>query len=1364
MSLTLRSLLETIGAPKSAAARARTRRAVRPDLMRQLQRLEERTLLSTFTVTNTLDNTKTGSLRWAITEVNADKGHTVDTINFKIPGTGPFTISPTSALPAITHSVFINGYSESHSSANTATDSDNAVILIQLSGTSAGFSDGLQILAGNSTVSGLAINQFEQYGIRLYGGGNDVISGDFVGTDPTGSTALPNIDAGISVDNSKNDVIGGTAAAARNIVSGNTNQNIYIIDNASGALVEGNFVGLTAAGTSTLSDNGNGVSVIQATNNTIGGTAAGAGNVISGHTFDGVTIDEASGNVVQGNKIGTDPTGEVALGNEAGVLVGYASAADNLIGGAAQGAGNLISGNYADGILIATTLGTGNAIEGNLIGTDATGENSLGNGGDGMIIEASGVSVGGIGAGAANVISGNGQYGIVIEAFSSYGVDLQANDNLVEGNKIGTNAAGNAGVGNAAGGVAIFGDTGGAVANSIGGTAQGAGNVIAYNGGNGVTIGSYTFDSGAVDDSILSNLIYANSSLGIDLGNDGVTPNNSGPDGPNLLQNYPDLGGAAAFPSSFAVVGTLNAAPSTTYTIQLYGNPAADPSGYGQGQYFLGTFSVTTNSSGTAALQFGVPSVPAGVQFVSATATDPNGNTSEFSADIPVVSTTSTIAAGNDSYYTDTNTTLTVPAPGVQANDIAENLQPFTSVVVTNPSDGTVTLNSDGAFTYVPKANFLGTDTFTYEDVQGSNTSNIATVTITVLPKVFVVTNTNDSGSGSLRQALFYANLSNSPPPDTIEFDIPGTGPFVINPLSPLPAVEHPTIIDGYSQPGASANTLAVGDNAVILIQIDGSQAANTDGLTLTGGGSVVSGLAITDFADGIDLTDAGGDSVTGNFIGTDPTGEIAEGNNDGIYIDNTGSNTIGGTTPDARNIVSSNSTGIYITNGLTNAYSSGNQILGNYIGTDATGQNGLGGFEGIILTAAPDTTVGGSAPGAGNVISDNFYGIYIFSTTQGPDNSTIQGNLIGTNASDTAALGNLYAGLLLDGGNNLLIGGSSAGDGNVVSGTVYDDGIDIETDNALIQGNWIGTDATGTISIPNAIYGIVALYFTSGATIGGTTAGAGNLISNNGASGIDILAANTLVQGNTIESNVSDGVTIGGYSFSPAADNTIGGTVAGAGNVIANNGGAGVNVVDPGFTGLNLGNAILSNSIYGNAALGIDLGGDGVTMNHSGGLIPGPNGYENYPVLSSAVTSASQTTIDGSLNAAASETFTIQFFSNVIADPSGYGQGQTYLGSIPVTTNSSGDATFSATLNFGLTPGLAISATATDPNGNTSEFGLDVTLTDPPKAAVVRSGGPSTATVDQALNSLFLGVIDQATLNALAGTTPKAKPKVAAS
>jgi hypothetical protein len=1369
MSLTLRNVLKKIGAAKAPGARPRRRRAVSPDRHWNLLRLEERLLLSTtFTVTNTLDNSKTGSLRWAIKQVNASKGNTVDTIDFNISGSGPFTISPTSALPAITHPVLIDGYSQPGSSPNTATDSDNAVILIQISGASAGYSNGLQIFAGHSTVRGLAINQFKKDGIRLYKSASDVITGNFLGTDTTGTIALPNFDAGISVDDSTKDQIGGTTAAARNIISGNTNQNVFIIDGSSGALVEGNFIGLTATGTSTLSDNGNGVSVFSASNNSIGGTAAGAGNVIGGHQFDGVVIDQANGNVVQGNKIGTDPTGTVALPNVIGVLVGFGSSANNLIGGTSTAAGNLISGNFSDGIFMEPSVGAGNAIEGNFIGTDITGETPLPNFGNGVNIQVSNVQVGGAGTGAGNVISGNGQNGVVIQSGNFFGLSFPASYNLVQGNFIGTDITGTSAIGNSGSGVAVFGGPYGAYGNSIGGTAAGAANIIAFNGFNGVTIGSYSGDSGAFDNSILSNSIHDNFGLGIDLGDDGVTPNNLGPFGPNMLQNYPDLGVAAVFSSNVVIAGTLGAAPSTTYTIQLYGNSAADPAGFGQGQYLLGTFPLTTDASGNAKLQFSFPSLPAGVQFVSATATDPNGNTSEFSQDVPVVAYSTPIAAQNDAYYTDINTTLSVPAPGVQANDVAANLGSFTSSLVTNPSHGTVTLNSDGSFTYVPNSGFTGTDTFTYEDVQGSNTSNVATVTMNVLPKTFVVTNTNDSGPGSLREAMFLASQSNTPPADTIDFNIP-SGPFVISPLSPLPKMNHAIIIDGYSQPGSSPNTLAQGDNAVILIQIDGLQAGFNDGLTIAGGGSTVRGLVLTDFNNAIHLTGAGSDTVTGDFIGIDPTGTFAEGNSAGIEIDNTGSNVIGGTTPDTRNVISGNfNEAIEIFNG-----SSGNQVFGNYLGTDASGLNPVSNFFGIILSSAPNTAIGSPTPGAGNLISGNYYGIYAytdFALGYGPDNSTIQGNFFGTDASGEALLGNYYAGMLFFGGANLLIGGTVPGAGNVISGTYFGDGLDIETNNALVQGNKIGTDANGTVAIPNGNNGILVYYFTTGVTIGGTTAAAGNVISGNTFSGIYILASNTLVEGNKIGTDVTgtlplgnggDGVTIAGYSFSPSANNSIGGTAAGAGNIIANNGGVGVNVLDPDNSGLNVGNAILSNQIYGNAHLGIDLGGDGVTPNHSGGLITGPNGFQNFPVLSTASSLAGQTTINGSLNGAANTTYTIQFFSNTTADPSGYGQGQNYLGSTSVTTDSTGNVTFSATLSVSSAAGQFISATATDPNGNTSEFSQDITVT---AAAVKRSNVSSPmspASVDAALPSLYLGALDLATLNSLAAdlTKPRSRP-----
>ena len=366
------------------------------------------------------------------------------------------------------------------------------------------------------------------------------MTGNFLGTDPTGSIGLANVDSGIKVDNSTNDLIGGTTPTARNIVSGNTNQNVWLIDGSSNVLVQGNFVGLTASGTSTLSDNGNGVSIFSSAGNTVGGTASGAGNVIGGHAFDGVVIDQANGNVVQGNKIGTDPTGTVSLANAAGVLLGFGGAANNLIGGSAAGAGNLISGNYGDGILVVTNLGPGNSIQGNEIGTDITGTTYLSNDGNGVNIQASGVTVGGAAAGAGNLISGNSQNGVLIAPSEySYGLSNTANDNLVEGNLIGTDVTGTANLGNAASGVAIFGNSYGASNNSIGGTAAGAANIIAFNGGNGVTVGAYSSDTAAIDNSILSNSIHDNAGLGIDLGDDGVTPNNSGPFGPNLLENYP---------------------------------------------------------------------------------------------------------------------------------------------------------------------------------------------------------------------------------------------------------------------------------------------------------------------------------------------------------------------------------------------------------------------------------------------------------------------------------------------------------------------------------------------------------------------------------------------------------------------------------------------------------------------------------------------------------------------------------------------------------------------------------------------------------------------------------------------------------
>jgi hypothetical protein len=180
------------------------------------------------------------------------------------------------------------------------------------------------------------------------------------------------------------------------------------------------------------------------------------------------------------------------------------------------------------------------------------------------------------------------------------------------------------------------------------------------------------------------------------------------------------------------------------------------------------------------------------------------------------------------------------------------------------------------------------------------------------VPAVFLVTNTLDAGPGSLRQAILDSNAT--PGPNTIDFAIPGTGVHTIAVGSttgmPLPAITNPVLIDGYSQPGTNPNSLTVGDNAVLLIQLDGSLLSGGDGLDVFSGGVTIEGLVIDHFPNtGIVVSGVSGDVIAGNFVGIDPTGTTAAGNNwSGISLINGASgNTIGGTTAAARNVSSGN-------------------------------------------------------------------------------------------------------------------------------------------------------------------------------------------------------------------------------------------------------------------------------------------------------------------------------------------------------------------------------------------------------------------------------------------------------------------------
>ncbi len=514
----------------------------------------------------------------------------------------------------------------------------------------------------------------------------------------------------------------------------------------------------------------------------------------------------------------------------------------------------------------------------------------------------------------------------------------------------------------------------------------------------------------------------------------------------------------------------------------------------------------------------------------------------------------------------------------------------------------------------------------------------------------FTVTSTADSGAGSLRQAILDANASSGA--DTIAFDITGSGVQTIALSTTLPTIAESVTINGYSQPGASANTNPPGEgtNAVILIELNGQNTPNLSGLTIGAAGVQVRGFAINRCASGV-LVTTGGDGavIAGNFLGPDPTGTTWPGSQgDGVHVQNGANVVIGGLTPADRNLLAGNSGEEVFLEGGT-----GHVVEGNLVGTDASGSRRLLGFVshiGITISAA-NVTIGGTTEGARNVISgENAYGIIA-----GPG-TTIRGNLIGTDVAGTIPLGNT-AGIEISAA-NVTVGGSAAGAGNVIAASAGDlpsvaGGIFFFGSGgagAVIQGNYIGTDPTGTINLGNHLYGI----------------------------------------------------------YEPPGNVTIGGTAPGEGNVIAfNGGGAGVRIVGSASTG----NSIRGNRFYDNGTVGIDLDNNtltspGPTPNDPGDADTGGNNLQNYPTVSS-VDYGATTTVHASLNSTPSTVFDIDFFSNptCLDRPSLFIQAHDYVASTQATTDGSGNATIDFVLPVVLQAGQSVTATATDPAGNTSEI-----------------------------------------------------------
>ena len=658
-------------------------------------------------VTNTNDS-GLGSLRDAIEWGNSNAGK--DTISFNIPTsdpgydpiTGAFTIQPQSALPEISDSVVIDATTQAGFSSSP---------IIELDGTNAGSdANGLTISAGNSTVRGLAINRFSEYGILLEGSGDNVVEGNHIGTDVTGSQALGNGLDGVQIDDTANNTIGGTTPEARNLISGNDARGISISgSNATGNQILGNYIGTDSTGTQEIGNTAQGVYIL-APNNTVGGTTAGAGNLISGNAAYGVLISgvSAQNNQVLGNYIGTDLTGTKDLDSRFSG-VGISNAPNNTVGGTATGSRNLISGNNT-GVHIVGSQAQNNKVLGNYIGTDITGTQDLGNNSGVFLSSAPNNIVGGTTVESRNLISGNEQYGVLISGSDASG-------NQILGNYVGTDITGSQDLGNSLVGFYIL---AGASNNAIGGTASGAGNTIAFHdgfaGADGVAVKS---DAGS-GNAILGNAIFANADLGVDFNQDGVTPNDSEDTdtGPNNLQNFPVLTAVNSSGGSTNIEGTLNSTPNSTFRVELFSNPDADR----EGQTFLGFQEVTTDSNGDVSFAVNLPtSVPAG-SYITATATDSGNNTSEFSQGIATFPIQFGTADTEDAYGvaldSQGNTYTVGGTNGSLYGPIDGNWDPF---IVKRDSSGKEIWSRQ-------LESAAGTDYYYYRDVAIDNADNIYTV------------------------------------------------------------------------------------------------------------------------------------------------------------------------------------------------------------------------------------------------------------------------------------------------------------------------------------------------------------------------------------------------------------------------------------------------------------------------------------------------------------------------------------------------------------------------------------------------------------------------------------------------------------
>lgn len=563
---------------------------------------------NTYTVTNTSDN-GSGSLRQAIQNANVFPGNHI--IEFKIPTTDPgfvsaygiWKISLLSSLPLITRSnLIIDGTSQSVFSSNSNLNGPEII----LDGNHLPWADyGFHIYNASSvTIKGFIIGRFVT-GIQISGANsqNNTIVSNYLGCNHNATDTLGNTYGIYVLSGPHHNTIGGSTPELKNIVSGNNHVGIRIV-NSNYNTIKGNFVGLNRFGNAALR-NYDGISIEGLSKyNIIGGYTAAERNYVSGNVAYGMLGFGAGCNYNKfiGNYAGTDTSGSFAIPNTYGLLFDD-GASYNTLGGRQPGAGNLLSGNSAYGVFLYNFGTVKDSVIGNLIGTDKTGTSALPN--------ANGIVIDGPAYGhfiSDNIISGNLQMGLDIHIAGS-------DSNMVLSNKIGTDISGLLPLPNQIDGIRI---AEGPKRNIIGLPSQG--NIIAYNGGNGITV----MTAAETSNTFSSNSIFGNLGIEIDLFPQGPTPNDAGDadNGPNLLMNYPVINSVIGNYSSntVSISGTLDTQNPNTCKVEIFKN-------YGNDRFLT---SVVPNQNGSWNVVLPLNNIlPA--TSISCTATDIAGNTSEYS-------------------------------------------------------------------------------------------------------------------------------------------------------------------------------------------------------------------------------------------------------------------------------------------------------------------------------------------------------------------------------------------------------------------------------------------------------------------------------------------------------------------------------------------------------------------------------------------------------------------------------------------------------------------------------------------------------------------------------------------------------------